>query len=237
MPEGLSPSEVGHEIAAHREHAAGPPHGSDDDAGRDRLISIAEALLLSLVAVLAAWSGYSAAKWGTQSSFSLARASAIRTKANRADLEALQIRTLDSVSFNAVVIAYTAHTAAAYKIAVRRLRPGYRVAFDAWVATHPLKNPNAPPSPAYMPQYKIPQQVRSKALDARADAAFNNGESAGGTSDKYIRITVFLATVLFIVGISSHFPLRSARYAMIGIGCVLLAVSVEQLIILPGPPA
>jgi hypothetical protein len=28
---------------------------------------------------------------------------------------------------------------------VNRFRPGYRVAFDAWVATHPLKNPNARP--------------------------------------------------------------------------------------------
>jgi hypothetical protein len=231
VAEGLSAPEVGREIAEH----ARETHG-EGRAERDRLLSIAEAVMLSLVAVLAAWSGYSAAKWGTRSSVSLAKAAAIRTKANRADIEAQQIRTLDSVSFNAVFSAYTAHDPRLFRIAVRRLRPGYDVAFKAWLATDPLTNPNAPPGPSYMPQYKIPQQAQANALDAQADAASNEGESAGSTSDKYIRITVFLATVLFIVGISSHFPLRMARYGMIAVASILLIVSLVQMLNLPGPP-
>jgi len=51
-----------------------------------------------------------------------------------------------------------------------------------------------------------------------------------------VRDTVFLATVLFLVGISSHFPLLQARYGLIGIGVLLLAFSVVQLLGLPGPP-
>jgi hypothetical protein len=47
---------------------------------------------------------------------------------------------------------------------------------------------------------------------------------------------VIFATVLFLVGISGHFPVRSARYALIGIGLVLITYSVTQLISLPGPP-
>ena len=31
-----------------------------------------------------------------------------------------------------------------------------------------------------------------------------------------MRDTVFLATVLFLVGISSHFPLHQARYGLVG---------------------
>ena len=42
----------------------------------DRWLSIFEAVLLSLVAVLAAYSGYAAAKWSTESSVTLAKASA-----------------------------------------------------------------------------------------------------------------------------------------------------------------
>ena len=41
-------------------------------------ISVLEALLLSVVTIVAAWSGYSAAKWGTESSLNLAKASATR---------------------------------------------------------------------------------------------------------------------------------------------------------------
>jgi hypothetical protein len=248
VPEGLSAGEVGHEIAHHREHAARaeatePGHEAEPGASapdphkrRDHLLTITEAVLLSIVAVTAAYSGYAAAKWGTEGSLSVARASATRTKANRAQLNALQIRTLDAVEFNAAFTAFVAHDATAFRIAVRRLRPGYRPAFNAWLATHPATNPNAPPGPAYMPQYRIPQQAQSVRLDAQADAAFKAGEDADLTGDKYVRTTVFLATVLFLVGISSHFPLRSARYGLIVLAFGLLGFSIVQLTILPGLP-
>jgi hypothetical protein len=234
MPEGLSPSEVGKEIGGHARHAdAGAPGGHR----HDRILSILEALLLSLVAVLAAYSGYAAAKWGTESSVSLAKASALRTKANRADLEALQIRTLDSVSFNAWFSAFSTHNLNAQRLAVKRLRPGYRPAFFAWLATDPAHNPNAPPGPSYMPQYVIPQAHAAAADDTAADASFAKGAKAGATGDKYVRDTVFLATVLFLVGISGHFPLRQARYGLIAVGVLLLVFSIVQLAELPGPPA
>lgn len=116
MPEGLSPSEVGKEIGAHGKH----PSGASEGDRRTRTLSVIEALLLSLVAVLAAFSGYAAAKWGTDSSVSLAKASALRTKANRADLEGLQSRTLDSVSFNAWFAAYVAPATRTRSVSPRR---------------------------------------------------------------------------------------------------------------------
>jgi hypothetical protein len=233
VPEGLSPAEVGKEIAEHQKHAAADTERGHDD----RWLSILEAFLLSLVAVLAAYSGYAAAKWGTESSVTLAKASAERTKANRADTEAIVTRTLDSASFNAWFTAFTAGNANAERLAAKRMRPGYRPAFNAWLATDPTHNPNAPPGPAYMPQYVIPQQAAAKAHDARADAAFSEGSEAGATADKYIRATVFLATVLFLVGISGHFRIRQARMGLIGAGGLLLAFAVIQLLGLPGPPA
>ncbi len=233
MAEGLSASEVGKEIGEHQHaHAAEDPPKD----GRDRLLSITEAILLSLVAVLAAYSGYAAAKWGTYSSVSLAKASAERTKANRADLEALQIRTLDSVSFNAWFSAFTAGNATAERLAEKRLRPGYRPAFYAWLATDPAHNPKAPPGPSYMPQYVIPQERVANTEDSKADASFAQGTEAGATGDKYVRDTVFLATVLFLVGISGHFPLRQARYGLIGVGALILVFAVVQLLGLRGPP-
>ena len=150
-----------------------------DDDHNDRWLSIVEAVLLSLVAVLAAYSGYAAAKWSTESSVTLAKASAERTKANRADTEAIVTRTLDSASFNAWFTAFTAGNAKAERLAARRMRPGYRPAFNAWLATDPAHNPNAPAGPAYMPQYVIPQEAAAKAYDAQADAAFAEGAEAG----------------------------------------------------------
>jgi len=235
VPEGLSTEEIGKEISEHHEHAD-HAHGAHETARHDRVVSIVEAVLLSIVALLAAWSGYSAAKWGTESSLSLARASAARSKASLAEIQATQIRTLDSVSFNAAETAYTAHNGKLFALALRRLRPGYRPAVEAWLATHPLTNPHAPPGPSYMPQYVIPQAKQARTFNAQSDARFSEGESAASTADSYVRLTVLLAAVLFLVGIGSRFPMYQARYVLVGIAGCLLVISVVQLASLRGPP-
>jgi hypothetical protein len=231
MPEGMSADEVGKEIAGHAKHSGQGPHER-----RDRLVSIAEAVLLSIVALMAAWSGYAAAKWSTESRVSLAASSTARTKANRANLEAMELRNFDSSTFEAWFTAYTAHNEQAMAIAEHRFRPQFRVAFEAWRATKPETNPNAPRGPTYMKQYKQPGLGKARALDDQADAAFATGGTEGETSDKYVRTTVFLASILFLVGISTQFPVRGGRYALIGLGTLLLVVSLVQLTQLPGPP-
>lgn len=229
MPEGLSATEVGKEISEHREHAA--------EHDRQRVVAIIEALLLSIVALLAAWAGYSAAKWGSHSSLSLAEASRARAEASVDTVQATQIRTLDLVTFNTVATAYLSNDTRAFRLAERRLRPGYRAAFDAWLATHPLKNPNAPADPSDMPQYKVPQEAQAAGYNAEATQRFSDGESSAATEDKYVRLTVILAAVLFLVGIGSRFPIPIARYGLVAVAGVLLVVSVVELLGLQGPPS
>jgi hypothetical protein len=228
MGEGLAATEVGKELAQHARH---PPHER-----RDRMLSIAEAVLLSIVALLAAWSGYAAAKWSTESRVSLAEASTDRTEASRANLDALELRNFDSSAFEAWFAAYIAGNEQAMALAERRFRPEFRVAFDAWRATKPERNPSAPRGPTSMPQYRQARLARAAALDERAHRLFATGVSAGKTGDDYVRTTVFLAVVLFLVGISTHFPLRGARYGLIALGTVLLVFSLIQLAQLPRPP-
>jgi hypothetical protein len=228
VSEGLSPADVGRDISAHAKHA--------EHEQPDRRLSIAEAVLLSIVALVAAWSGFAAAKWSTESRVHLAESATARSKASRADLESMALRNFDSSTFNAWFAAYTAGNEQAMAIAERRFRPQFRVAFDAWRATKPETNPNAPPGPTYMPQYRQPGLARATALDERADEAFAAGSDAGATADDYVRTTVVLAVVLFLVGISTQFPLRSVRYGLIGLGVFLLVISVVLLTQLDRPP-
>jgi hypothetical protein len=232
VPEGLSATEVGKGFA---EHASSEGERAARER-RDRAISIAEALLLSIVTLMAAWSGYAAAKWSTESRVILAEASGARTNASRATLTAMELRTFDSSAFEAWFAAFTADNEDAMAIAERRFRPEFAVAFDAWRATDPETNPDAPQGPTYMPQYRQPDLDEAKALDARAESTFKEGAAAGETADKYVRTTVFLASVLFLVGISTHFPLRGVRYALVGLGAALLLLSLVQLTQLPAPP-
>jgi hypothetical protein len=234
MPEGLSASEVGKEIGEHAKHAE---HQAAESVHRhSRSLSIAEAVLLSVVALTAAWSGYAAAKWSTESSLKLAKASATRAKANRAFQGSLTLRSQDAANFNAWFTAYLLGDRRGEQVAEKRFRPQYDVAFRAWLRTKPFTNPNAPKGPQYMPQYHPTGAAASKTLDARANAYYSEGEHAAITGDKYIRVTVILASVLFLVGISSHFPLTGIRIGLICIGAALLLFGAFEILQLPGPP-
>ena len=246
MPEGLSPSEIGKEIAEHRARAAEEKQKEQQEnqdegaaaegAGQTRVITIIEALLLAVVAVLAAWSGFAAAKWGTESSLQLAKASAARTQANRADLEGVQLKNFDALTFNAWFSAYVAGNKQAERVAEYRFRPNFLAAFNAWLKTHPFTNPHAPKGPTYMPEYIQPELAQATRLDALADSHYAAGEQAGSNSDGYVRTTVYLATVLFLVGISGHFRVRAARIGLISVGGVILAFACVLLLLAPRPP-
>jgi hypothetical protein len=239
MPEGLDPVETGRKLHEHTQEEAERAADREKDKAAERhsrILQSGEALLLALVTIAAAWAGYAAAKWGTESRVEIAQSSTLRNLATRADLEALTTRNFDSSTFNAWFTAYTLGNKQAEAVAIRRFRPAFRVAFEAWIATNPLHNPKAPPGPTYMPQYKLPQQVRANALDAAATAKFDDGNHAGEISDNYIRITVFLAAVLFLVGIGSTFKLHQIRYALITFGTVLLLLAVVLLFNEPGLP-
>lgn len=62
------------------------------------------------------------------------------------------------------------------------------------------------------------------------------GSEAGETSDTYVRVTVFLASILFLIGISTQFSLRGARYELVGLGAALFVLSLVHLTQIPSPP-
>jgi len=238
MAEGLKSGEIAGEISRHRQHTAGHDATAGDGDGRqhDRTLSIVEAVLLAIVALLAAYTGYASAKWSTESSIHLAGASAARTEANRAALDALDTKNFDSTTFNAWFTSYVAGNASAQVVAERRFRPAFKVAFDAWMATAPFTNPSAPPGPTYMAEYKQPQLAQAAALDKRASEQYALGVQAGANSDNYVRDTIYLATILFLIGISGHFRFFRIRLGLVVLGGLMLMVAVIQIATSPPIP-
>jgi hypothetical protein len=235
VPEGLSPIEVGKKL---HEHTKEPQQAAASAAAdrHSRTVQIGEALLLSIVTIVAAWSGYAAARWGTESRIQLAQAATLRNLATRADLSALSTRNFDASTFNAWFTAFTLGDPQKQTIAERRFRPEFKLAFDAWMATDPFRNPRAPPGPTYMPQYRLADETKAAGLDRAAVAAAAAGDHAGLVGDRYIRITVFLAAVLFLVGIGSTFKLPTIRYALISVGSLLLILAAALILRQPGLP-
>jgi hypothetical protein len=242
MAEGLASSEVAGEISRHRTHAAehAPHHGDADadDGGRDhdRTLSVIEAVMLAIVALLAAYTGFASAKWNTESSVRLAEASAARTEANRAALNAQNLKNFDSTTFNTWFTAYVAGNTTAETVAVRRFRPAFKVAFDAWLATEPFTNAKAPPGPTYMAQYKQPELVESAALDTKATEDYTLGVQAGSNADNYIRDTIYLATILFLIGISGHFRFLRIRLGLVVLSGIMMIIAIVEIATAPPIP-
>jgi hypothetical protein len=242
MAEGLASSEVAGEISRHRTHAAEHARERDDaengEGGRDhdRTLSVIEAVMLAIVALLAAYTGFASAKWNTESSVRLAQASAARTEANRAALNAQNLKNFDSTTFNTWFTAYVAGNTTAEAVAVRRFRPAFKVAFDAWLATKPFSNAKAPPGPTYMPQYKQPELVQAAALDTKATEDYTLGVQAGSNADNYIRDTIYLATILFLIGISGHFRFLRIRLALVLLSGIMMIVAIVEIAASPPIP-
>lgn len=230
MPEGLSAVEAGKELAEHAENEE-----EEREHRHNKAISIFEAGLLAFVAVLAAYSGWAAAKWSTESSLLLATANADRSQANAASLDAVNSMNFDLTTFNDWFTAYVAGDRSAMAIAVRRFSPNFHAAFEAWLATNPATNPAAPPGPTYMPEYHQPAKALAAKLNAQATADYSEGDKAGANSDDYVRTTVFLATVLFLAGIGSHFGDRAIRYGLAAVASGILLFAIVLLATAPKP--
>jgi hypothetical protein len=226
---GLSAEEVGKEIAEHLHR-----HGQHGDA-RSRKLTIVEAILLASVALLAAWSGYAAAKWSTESRLELSQSTKHRTLSTEASLESMESTNFDASTFNAWFTAWIAGDEEAQALAERRFSEEFTVAFDAWMATDPANNPEAPKGPTYMAEYRLPQDEVYEAEGHLADEAYERGAESGETADDYVRITVLLASVLFLVGISGHFRVHVARVGLISVSGAILVYAVVLLITAPKP--
>jgi hypothetical protein len=227
MPEGLN-TEVAHHLSEKDEE-----HGEPKESRRVEIVEIIEAILLAIVAIATAWSGYQAAKWDGRNALYYGQSSKDRQLATRQTTRAGQELLYNASTFNSWGAATIAGNTKLAAFFVKRFTPDYHVAFDAWLKTDPAHNPKAPPGPSYMPQYHNPAAAKGQQLDALATATFEKGTHAGENADRYVRSTVLLATILFIVAMSQRFRARGVRRTLLGVAFVLLVFGVTNVLTYP----
>lgn len=209
-------------------------HGATHEPSRhERWIQIAEALLLAVITVVTAWSGFHGARWETAAKLTLSKSTAFQQHANDAFTVAAENRALDASNYQVWFTAYTQHNLPAASVAMRRFRGEFKVAFGAWLATHPFTSPTAPASPLDVPQYQLPNLDRATWLLQRSEMLQHVGNEAGAYGDEYVRLTLMLAGVLFLVAISNQFTMVAVRYGLLGIGGLGLISIVALLFTLP----
>jgi hypothetical protein len=188
-----------------------------------------EAIILALVALATAWSGFQAAQWnGHQAE--------LYSESNGLNLEAVNLATAagqeylyNTNTLNAWINANMQGQKEIAQFYERRFLAEYRIAFDAWIKTDPFNNSEAPPGPAYMPGYHSSRMEEAGNLSSQAQSKFNQGTKARAIADDYVLNTVFLATVLVLAAISQRFQIKTIRTGLIIMSFSLLLLAMKNL--------
>ncbi|MGI9528965.1 MAG: hypothetical protein ACR2NG_04580 [Acidimicrobiia bacterium] len=227
--------------------------------GASDRIELISTIALAIATILTAWSAFQAGKWSGTQAINFSEAGAARTESTRADTRAGQLTQIDvamyidwvtaiSTDLNTGAIALDDVTAyeptkgTVSGFLYNRFRPEFAPAVDAWLATDPIANPDAPPTPFAMVDENgdpiVTNELAEEAnrLTAVADAKAAAGRTANQNGDNYVLTMVLFASVLFFAGVSSKLVKKRNRMLALGFGVVLLAIGGIILISLPIHP-
>jgi hypothetical protein len=178
-------------------------------------------ILLAVAAVATAWSTYQSTRWRGEQAVDYSKATAARIQSSEASTRAGQLTQIDIATFIQWIDASVAVDQRLATFYRRRFRKEFRPAFAAWLATSPRTNPNAPLTPFAMPQYRVAEAERAKALDASAGVWADAAGVANQRSDNYVLAVVLFASSLFFAGISTKLRSLRQRTVLLGLGWLI----------------
>lgn len=220
------------------------------DRHQDRVdrVELIATFVLAIATVLTAWSAFQATKWSGVQANSYAAAGAARTESTKASTLAGQQVIIDVGLFQEWVSAVAVADDPRQYIVddvyqppldteegfVHNLFPDrLKVAFDAWLATEPLRTEGAPSSPFEMDEYVVESRDQAEELEARADGLSGTARQANQRSDNYVLLTVLFASSLFFAGVGSKLNTLQAKYIALGLSLVAVVVGVYYLVVFP----
>jgi hypothetical protein len=204
-----------------------------EDPRFGRWIEFISAVLLALATIGTAWCGYQAARWGGEQTTHYVEAMSAGLRAAHLANQTNQVTTLNVNLFVEWSAAVSQGNQVLADFLTQRFPPELKTAMDAWLATEPLENPQAPASPFAMPQYVLPEGEESDRFAMMADEFFEQASQENENSDQYVLLTVMFASVLFFAGISGKFESQLIDLGMLVFAILLFVVGVVILFTYP----
>ena len=195
-------------------NADGEPHRRD-------WVEIVATVLLAFSAVATAWCSYQANRWNGENIRATSRVNALRIDAARAQGLAEGQTQVDIAVFIQWVNADASDDQELADFYAARFRPEFRPAFDAWLATDPLTNPDAPPTPFAMEEYQLQAQTDADRFDAEEEAMAAVVRRNVQRSANYVLGVVMFAVSLFFAGMSTKLRGVGTRKALLVVGCLV----------------
>lgn len=205
-------------------------------------LELVAAVMLALAAVTTAWAAFQSTKWSGVQADSYSQASAARVESTRASTEAGQLVAIDVNTFTSWVAALSAEERAGTPTGLgpdgtytprpgtesgflyARFRDEFRPAAEAWLATRPLANPDAPRTPFAMPEYHLEARDRAAELEQRAEDLVTQARTANQNGDNYVLMTIIFALVLLFAGISTNLDNARAQQTLVSAAAVVFVI-------------
>ena len=189
--------------------------------GRRDWVEIGATVLLALAAVATAWSSYQATRWNGEQAKTSGRVNKTRIEAARASDLANAQQQVDVATFMQWVDSYARGDTRLVNFYRERFRAEFKPAFNAWIATKPLKTKGAPLTPFAMPQYRLAAKAEAARLDQEAERLSAQVRRNIQRASNYVLGVVLFAVALFFAGMSTKLTALGLRKAMLGVGWVL----------------
>jgi hypothetical protein len=192
-----------------------------EEQSRDRHLELAATVLLAVAAVATAWASYQSSRWHGKQAEAQSASIAARVESTRQSNVANRQAQVDLALFTQWIDAYANRQRELTDFYRKRFRKEFEPAFEAWVATRPLRNPRAPLSPFAMPEYKLEATAEAERLEQQA-AAYSHGVKRNiQRADDYLLAVVLFAVSLFFAALSTRLHTFGARAGILGLGYML----------------
>jgi hypothetical protein len=198
-------------------------------ASRDsRILDVVTVFVLSITAVLTAWCGFEASKWGGEMSIAFSQASSARVQSTAAEGKARDARLYDLSIYTEWVLAVADGREDLQRFIEDRFTPEFQVAFDAWE-----NGGREELGPLAMEEYVPPGTDDAVVLAAQADAKFDEALRNNQRGDNYLLLTVLFALVLFLTAMSQRELVPWMRRALLGLGIIVALIGVIVMFTFP----
>ena len=193
------------------------------------------AILMALVVVATAWSAYQSTLWGGIQTFTLREVTSYSMLVVTNTLQQGQYSIADTLMFMEYIDALYKNDQKLSEFYYERFRPDFKPAVDAWLETKPFENPDAPPHPFVMLEYKKTFSEEAEKYANQSAIKLQEAEQANQNSDNYVLMTVIYAGILFVGGIFSRFHERR-RSALLVVGWCIFSIATFFLLSMPVAP-
>jgi len=217
--------------------------------GASDRIELIATIVMAAAAILTAWAAFQSSKWSGVQAVEFSSGNAARIESTRLDTQAGQLTSIDVDVFLSWMDAIQDELSQGEEVVsegeyvpiegtlsafyYERMRDEFKPALEAWLASGPLVNPDAPATPFATEEYVLEASLAANVKLDEAGAHTAAALEANQNSDNHVLVAVALALSIFFAGVSSKLEARRNRWITILLAAAIFLGAAATLSVLP----